>query len=72
MPSGMRILRALSKRAQAWVEENVHYKEWQLIVGGIAGDWRMMEQIREVMLDEGFRDSKRWWQFWRKVDFEVC
>ena len=71
MPSGMRILSAISRKAQEWVDENVVYKDWQLVYGGIAGDWRMIDNIREAMLGDGFRDSKRWWEFWRKPDFQI-
>jgi len=65
----MRVLTALTQKAQRWVDENVYCEDWQRVYGGIAGDWRMVNDIREAMLEEGFRDTKRWWQFWFKVDF---
>jgi len=68
----MRILKALTERAQRWIDENVFCEEWQLVGGGIAGDWRMIDQIQEGMLGEGFRAGKRWWQFWVKIDFQIC
>jgi hypothetical protein len=71
--SGMRRLVAFSRRAREWIEDNVNYEGWQGNPGyGICGDWRMMESIREAMLSEGFRDGRRWWEFWVKPDFAVA
>ncbi len=67
----MRILKALTDKAQAWIDDNVWCEDYQRVSGGIAGDWRMMEDIAQGMIDEGFRASRRWWQFWIKLDFEV-
>ena len=68
----MRTLKALTQKAQNWIDDNVVYEEWQLVEGGIAGDWRMIEQIAEAMIEEGFRSGKKWWQPWLKVDFQVA
>ena len=67
----MRILTALSQRARQWVQDNIYFEDWQLVSGGIAGDWRMIEGIAEAMSDEGFRQTRRWWQFWVKLDFVI-
>lgn len=68
----MRILTALSKRCKEWTADNVHFEDWQLVGEGIAGDWRMIDNIAEVLLEEGFRDKKNWWEFWVRIDFEIC
>lgn len=69
----MRILRALTERAQNWINENVGCEDWQLCAGGIAGDWRMIDNIAQAILEEGLKSSRRyWWQFWKpQNDFEV-
>lgn len=67
----MRILKALTDKAQQWIDENVFYEDWQQIVGGIAGDWRMIDDIRATMIDNDFTMSRRWWHFWIKIDFQI-
>lgn len=67
----MRILKALTKRAQIWIDQNVICNDWQLVAGGVAGDWRCINAIEEAMLNEDFRQTRRWWQFWKPIDFQI-
>ncbi len=67
----MHILKALTMKAQQWIDGNVYCEDYQKVIGGIAGDWRMIDTIHDVMIDKGFKDSRRWWQFWIKVDFQI-
>lgn len=67
----MRILKALTKRAQDWIDQNVICNDWQLVAGGVAGDWRCIENIAEAMIVVGFNPSRRWWQIWKRIDFQV-
>ena len=67
----MRILKAITKRAQRWIDENVICESYQLVAGGVAGDWRMIDGIAEIMIDEGFNQSRRWWEILKRIDFQV-
>jgi len=57
------ILVPLSKEAEEWIEENLHYEDWQIVGNmGIAIDHRYIDPIVEAMEEEGLVNDK---------DFEI-
>ena len=48
-------VRAVSKRAKKWIEENVQYEPWQSTGLGIAVDVRYFEGMLDGMRNDGLQ-----------------
>ena len=56
MPS-VYVLRPISQEARDWIEEHVHYEDWNMIGEGIAIEHRYVDPIVRALLDEGFTNG---------------
>lgn len=55
-------IKALNGDAQAWIDNNVYYEDWQDMGIGIAVDSRMIGDIEDGLQEEGFIEE---------VDFQI-
>ena len=53
----MYIVKALSNKGKEWINENMIYESWQIIMGGIAVDHHSIEDIAYGIKDAGLNQN---------------
>jgi hypothetical protein len=52
------VLYPLSREAKEWVDEHVHYENYQMVGNGIGVEHRYIDPIVGAMLEEGLKYSE--------------